>query len=341
MRGFIAIGCVSLLSIFASEVSGQENTYTAGDTVTIFAGTSPGGTNDAVMRMVADHIGKHLPGNPSVVPQNMPGAGSRKLAAYLQSRAPKDGTEIALLLRPIVTDALLSGTGDGAQFDVQDFNWLGSPSPVTDICFFWEKSPVQSFEELQSTEMVIPGIGADAGEITQATILGKLTGAKIRTVLGFESGSEMNLALERGEADGRCAVGWEAMKGSYADWVAENRFKPFIQFAMERNPELPGTPSIMEFAKSDLDTQALEVFLAPQQFGFPLAAPPGVSPETVEMLRTALNETFSDPEFIAAAEALRFSVNPVDGAKLTEIIERIHSYPPEVLERIQELRSAN
>jgi tripartite-type tricarboxylate transporter receptor subunit TctC len=286
--------------------------------------------------MVASHIGKYLPGKPTVIPKNMPGAGSRQLAAYLYSQAAKDGTEFGLLLRPIATDSLF--TDSGKRFDVQKFTWLGSPSAVTDTCGFWVTSPVQKWEDLQQTEVIIPGIGADAGEIAEANVIYNLTKARIRTVIGYQSGGEMTLAMERGEAHGRCAIAWEAIKSSYPDWLSEKKFKPFVQFAKQRHPELADVPTIMEMAKTELDKQALEVFLTPQEFGFPFAAPPGLHPDVAAILRKALQSVFEDPEFIAEAKSRKFDVQPVSGETLGAILTKIYSYPPEVIARAAEFK---
>jgi len=331
------IGALASLLLAGSVASAQGPAFPAGKPVSIYVGTSAGGPADTTMRMVASHIVKYLPGNPTVIARNMPGAGSRQLAAYLYNQAAKDGTEFGLLLRPIATDSLF--TDSGTQFDVRQLTWLGSPSNVTDTCGFWVTSPVQEWEALQETEIVIPGIGADAGEIAQANVLQNLAGAKIRTVIGYQSGGELTLAMERGEAHGRCAISWEAVKSTYADWLAENKFKPFMQFSMQRHPDLPEVPTVLELAKTDLDQKALEVFLAPQDFGFPFAAPPGLDPEVTAMLRKALQSVFTDPDFIAEARTRKFDVNPITGERLTEILEKVYSYPPEVIDRAIELKT--
>ncbi len=331
----LAAGVFSLVAAIPALAQGPA--FPPGKQVSLYVATAPGGTADFTMRMVARHIGKHLPGNPTVVPKNMPGAGARRLAGYLHSQAAKDGTEFGLLLRFIATDTLFSPT-DG-QFDVLKLNWLGSPSPVTDVCGFWHTSPVQKFEDLQTTEIVIPGIGADAGEAAQTSILHMLTGAKIRTVLGYQSGGEMTLALERGEGHGRCAISWEAIKSTYPDFTAKNQFRSFVQFALKRHPELPNVPTVMEFAKTDLDRSALEVFLAPQSFGFPFAAPSDMNPATVALLRQALEATMKDPGFVAEAEQRKFDINFVRGQDLEALLKKVYGFPKEVVERSKILTS--
>jgi tripartite-type tricarboxylate transporter receptor subunit TctC len=330
-----ALTCALGLSALAGTASAQGQKFPAGKTVSIYVGTSPGGTVDATMRLVARHIGKYLPGNPTVVPRNLPGAGSRKLAAYLYNQAPKDGTEFGLILRPLATDTLLGGADN--QFDVLKLTWLGTPSPVTDVCGFWHTSPVKSFEELQKTEIVIPAIGAEAGEVAQTSILHHLAGARLRTVIGYQGGGEMNLALERGEAHGRCALSWEAVKSSYPDFITERKFLPFVQFALQRHPDLPAVPTIMELAKTDLDRQALDVLLLPQSFGFPFAAPPDLDPETKALLRDALAKVLQDPAFLAEAQLRKFDVSFISGEAHEAMLKKVYAYPPAVIERAKAL----
>ena len=332
------LACAASLAFgFSASAQTPGPLFPSGKTVSLYVATSPGGTADFTMRIVARYIGKHLPGNPTVVPKNMPGAGARKLASYLHSQAVKDGTEFGLLLRFIATDTLYTPAEE--LFDVLKLNWIGSPSPVTDVCGFWYTSPVQTFEELQTKEVVIPGIGTDAGEAAQTSILHLLTGAKIRTVLGYQSGGEMTLAIERGEAHGRCAISWEAIKSTYPDFIAKKQFKVFVQFSLTRHPELKDIPSVMEFAKTDLDRKALEVFLAPQSFGFPFAAPPDMNPTTVKVLRDAFAATMKDPEFLAEAAQRKFDITYVPGADLLDVLKKVYGFPKEVIERSKALQA--
>ena len=334
-----ALGGILGLAFVAGPTEAQQApAYATGKLVSVYVATAAGGTADFTMRMIAQHIGKHLPGQPTVVPKNMLGAGSRKLAEYLYSQAAKDGTEFGLLLRPIATDPLFADAD--AAYDVQKLVWLGSPSPVTDVCGFWHTAPIQSFDEMKTKELVIPAIGAEAGEAVQSSILRQLTGVKIRTVIGYQSGGEMALAVERGEAHGRCALSWEAIKSTYPDYIAKKQFKPFVQFALERHKELPDVPAIMEMAKAEIDKQALDVILAPQSFGFPLAAPPGISAQTADILRKALQATMTDPAFLADAAKRKFEIDFVPHTRLESILKSVYGYPPAVIDRAKALISS-
>ncbi len=331
---FLAATMTAALGVGMAQAQGMK--YPAGKQVSMYVGTKAGGTADSTMRLIARHIGKFLPGNPTIVAKNMPGAGSRKLAEYLYTHAAKDGTEFGLLLRPIATDPLFKKRGK-TTFDIQKLTWLGSPSPVTDVCGFWHNQPIQSFDMLQTKELVIPGISTESGEAVQANIMRRLTGAKIRVVAGYQSGGAMTLAMERGEAAGRCAISWEAIKSKYRDFITKKQFKPFMQFSLKRHADLPQVPSIMEFVKTDIDRQALQVILAPQSFGFPFAAPAGLSKETTAILRNALKSVLTDAGFLAEAKRRKFDIDFVPGTELLSVLKTVYGYPKAVIDRAKAL----
>lgn len=305
-------------------------------TVSIHVGTVAGGTNDMLMRLVGRHIGKHLPGNPAIVPKNMPGAGGRKLAAYLFHQAPPNGSELGVFQRAVTTDPLL--VDPKLLFEIPKFTWIGSPSSTTDICAVWHTSPVQSVEDLKTTELILAGSG---GETAQVNLVRKLLGGKMKSIIGYQGGAEMMLALQRGEAYGRCALSWEASKTQYKQLLDDKQFKPIVQFALIKAADLPDVPLITDYAKSDLDRQALEVVLAPQEVGFPFVAPPGVSDSLKATLRKAFQDSMKDPELLAEAAKLSFEIRPVTGERLEERMKTIYAFPPAVIARAKQLISEN
>ena len=262
--------------------------FPVGKPVSLHVGSTPGGANDTTMRLVARHIGKYLPGQPNVIARNTPGAGGKRLAGIIANTAPRDGSELAQLHRGVIIEQVL---GD-LTFKVQDLTWIGSPSSVTDTCIVWHTARVQSLEDALKHELVIAGTGNEAAQVY---MLRRLTGAKIRGVSGYAGGGAMNLAIQRGEVDGRCSYSWEAVRASVPDWIRDKKAKPIVQFALQRHPELPDVPLILDYAKTELDRQALRVLLTRELFGFPLAAPPGVLPEVRDMLRTAFATDHEGP----------------------------------------------
>lgn len=306
--------------------------FPAGHSISLYVGTDPGGMNDTLMRIVSRHIGKYLPGNPPVVARNLPGAGGRKLATYLFTQAQRDGTEFGVFQRAISTDPLLMDPS--LPFDMPKFTWIGTPSSTTDICAVWHEAPVQKVEDTLHTELILAGSG---GETAQVNLLTNLVGGKVRAIIGFPGGPAMNLAMERGEVHGRCALSWEATKTNYAAWLGEKKIKPIVQFALTRNPDLTTVPLITDYAKSDQDKKALEIILAPQTVGFPFVAPPGLRPEVKTMLREAFDKTLKDPAAIADAQKIGFEFRPVSGEALEKLMASVYSYPAPVIERAKQL----
>jgi tripartite-type tricarboxylate transporter receptor subunit TctC len=310
--------------------------FPAGKPVSLHVGTDPGGTNDLLMRLVARHIGKYLPGRPAVIPRNTPGAGGKRLATFLYSSAQRDGTELGVIQRSVTTDQLL--VEGSLPFRMHELTWVGTPTGTTDTCIVWHKARVQSLADLANTEVVLAGTG---NETTQVLILQRLTGGKIRVVLGYPGGAAMNVAMERGEADGRCAISWEALKSNYAEWLREKKVKVLAQYALRRNPELPEVPLISDLARSAMDREALAVLLLPQAFGFPFAAPPGLLPEVSAMLRDAFAQTMNDPQVIEEAARIKMELRPVRGEELQRLIRDAHAAPAETIARARQLIAPN
>ncbi|HZO47271.1 MAG TPA: hypothetical protein VFB68_15355 [Xanthobacteraceae bacterium] len=310
--------------------------FPTGKPVSMHVGVGPGGGNDQIMRLVARHIGNHLPGNPTVVAKNTPGAGGRRLAGLLANTAARDGTEMGMLHRGLVTEQLL---GDVAlPFKVQDLTWIGTPSGATDTCIVWQTARVQSLADLKQHELVIAG---DGNETWQVYILQRLLGAKVRTVLGYPGGSAMNLAMEREEAGGRCTYSWQAIKAAIPDWVRDRKVRPIVQFALTKHPELADVPLIMDFAQNDLDRRALHLLMAPQGFGFPFVAPPGLLPEVRDMLRLAFDRTMQDPRFREDMLKVRIETDPGKGETLERIVREVYASSPETVARAKQLISTN
>lgn len=300
--------------------------FPAGKQVSIHVGTATGGTNDLIMRLAAQHVGKYMPGNPRVIPRNMPGAGGVKLATYLYLTAPRDGTEIGVVQRsvsvmPLVVDNTLP-------FKMNELTWIGTPSESTDVCIVWHQSPIKTINDIKNTELILAGSG---GEATQVRSLQRLVGGKVRTVVGYPVGAQMNLAIERGEVHGRCAISWEALKSNYPEWLSAKKVNLLVQFAYKRHPELPNVPLITDFARSKEEKEALDILLLPQAAGFPFIGPPGLLPEVRDMWRNALDKAWADPELKSEAARIKLDLAPVRGADLQAIVERTYAASPQAI----------
>ncbi len=306
----------------------------AGKTVTMVIGFGPGGGYDQWGRVVARHIGKHLPGNPTVVPQNMPGAGSLLAANHIYNAAPKDGTVMGIIARDAgIAD--LTGM-QGARFEAPKFGWLGSPSTETNVCIAYHTAKVDTVKDLLERELIIGNTGPGTGTYSYPKALTGLLGMKFKLISGFPSSSDVFLAMERGEVEGICES-YDSVVGKRPDWVEKGTVKVLFQGATEPNPTLKGVPFILDLAKTEEERQALRFLYAGQGIGRPFVAPPDLPPERVKMLRDAFNATMKDPEFIADVKKQKLDLDPQNGEQIERLIKDIYATPKPVIQRVTEL----
>lgn len=308
------------IALFVATRGAIADDYYKGKTVTVYVGYDPGGTNDIVTRLVAAHIGPHMGGNPSVVVKNMPGAATRKLAAHIYARAAKDGTEFGNIDRALSTESLLDPSAKNP-FDVLALTWIGSPSQETLVCVSWHTSKVQSVADILSKEYLVASPGSPSGEQMIANVLNELLGAKVRAIGGYPGGSAMNLAMQRGEVDGRCGMGWGAIKATSTDQIKSKELKVLLQTAMDRHPDLADVPNAYEMVKTDEDRQALALLFASQKVGRPFIAPPDMPADRKAALRKAFNDTMVDADFVAGAEKLKIDLQPITGEELEVMLK--------------------
>ena len=313
--------------------------FYAGKTVQVLIGFSSGGGYDLYARTVARYLGRHLPGKPQLVPQNMPGAGSLKVVNYLYNVAPKDGTAIALFAPGVVAEPLL-GRGGGSQFDAPKFSWIGSVSQEVSVCAFMASAGIKTWHDMQTKKYVIGASGGGAESDVFATVLRNMFHLPLKIVTGYPGGTEINLAMERHEVDGRCGWSWtsllsrsKAMLTSKADRRgAADRARDGI-----RSPYLDGVPLIMDLTHEPAQQAALKLIVSRQSIARPFAAPPGVPAERVRMLREAFDATMKDPEFLAEAQKAELDVRPVSGTAVEALIKEIYASPPEAVKLATEV----
>ena len=321
------------LALSASPAAAQAPIL-AGKTVTVVIGFGPGGGYDAWARVVARHLGKHLPGNPTVVPQNMPGGGSLNAANHIYAIAPKDGTMLAIIARDAAL-APLTGVS-GGRFDPLKITWVGTPTTETNICISTEKAKVKTFEDLLKQELIIGNTGVGTGTYSYPKSLNGLLGTKFKLISGFPSSSDVFLAMERGEVDGICES-LDSVIGKRPDWIASKKVNVLFQGGTEPNPALKGVPFVVDLARTAGDRQAIEFLYAGQGIGRPFVAPPGLPPDRLKMLRDAFDATVTDPDFVSDAKRQMLDVEPEDGAHLEALIRKIYATPKPVVDRIGEL----
>jgi len=298
-----------------------------GRTIFVIVGYSAGGGYDLYARVLAQHMGRHIPGNPTLIPQNMPGAGSIKAANYLFSVAPKDGAVIGTFARGMASAALIGQ----ASFDARKFNWIGSITKDTTICVSWNTSPIKTWNDVMSKQFTAGGEGAAGDPDIFAKLYKNVFGAKIRLATGFPGTTDVTLAMQRHEVDGLCGLSWSTLKSRYGDWVKEKKVNILVQAAPKRDPELPNVPLASEFARTREQHQILDFVVASEVLARPFVAPPGIPAERKAILRKAFDETMKDPAFLADAKKTLIDVNPVNGPEVDAVVASLYATPKDVV----------
>jgi tripartite-type tricarboxylate transporter receptor subunit TctC len=330
----ISVGRVllSFLLMLAATMSARADgvaDFFKGRTIEIYIGFTAGGAYDAYARLLARYMGPYIPGSPTVVAQNMPGAGSLQLANYLYNVAPKDGTAIATFGRGMAMEPLI-GAG-GARFDASKFLWLGSVANEVSLCVVWNSSPVQNWGEATKKEFTVGGLGAGADPDIFAAVLKNVFGAKLRVVSGYPGGNDVSIAMERGEVDGRCGWSWSAIKATRSAYLAEKRMGLLIQLALAKSPELPDVPLVVDLAKDERQRQVLRMIFSRQVIAWPFAAPPGLPADRASALRDAFAATMKDAGFLGDARKAGLEVDPVPGAEMDRLIAELYRTPADIV----------
>ncbi len=302
-----------------------------GKQVRMIIGFGPGGGYDRWGRNLARFIGKHLPGNPNVVPQNMPGAGSIVALNWLSSVAPKDGTVMAIVARDAPLQPL-SGMAQ-AKFDPLKLSWIGTPTTETNVCIVNKNAPVKTVADLLKTEVLMGDTGPGTGTHTYPIVLRELLGYKFRLIAGYPSSTDVFIAMERGEAHGICES-LDSVTGKKPTWIKDKTVTVLFQAGDKPDPKIPDVPSIYDFAQNEEQRKALRYLYAGQGIGRPFVAPPGVPAETLRTLRDAFNKTMKDPEFIADAQKQQLDLEPRTGEELEALVKEIYATPKDIIDKV-------
>ena len=333
MRKCRVIVPVLLVLLGATTAARTQATF-AGKTVTMYIGFGPGGGYDLWARVVARHIGAHLPGNPTVVPENLQGAGSYRAANFIYNVAPKDGTAMALIARDAVLGPLTGAPG--AQFDATKFSWLGTPAMETNVCIAYHTAAVKTFDDLTKKELVVGDNGPGTGTHSYPIALNAILGTKFKIVGGYPSSADVFLAMERGEVQGICES-LDSVKMRRPDWIADGTISLLFQGGIKPNAELKDVPFVVDLAQQPEDKQAIEFLYVGQGIGRPFVAPPGLPPDRLKMVQDAFAATMTDPDFIAETKLRKLILDPEDGAQLEALIKKTYATPKPIIDRIAKL----
>jgi len=299
-----------------------------------YIGYSTGGAYDFYARVIGRHMGAHIPGNPTLIPRNMEGAGSLRLANWLYRVAPQDGSAFGTIGRGIAFDPLLIGKGD--QFDAQKFNWLGSANNEVSVCVALKDSGITKFEDLFTKELAVGGTGTSADTDQFPRVLNNVLGTHFKVIEGYPGGNEVVLAMERGEVNGRCGWSWSSVKSTHKSWIDDKKMIVLVQLSLNKHPELPDVPSVLDFAKTDEQRAILKMIFARQVMGRPYVAPPNLPADRVAVLRQAFTDTMQDKDFLAEADKTQLEINPVSGEDVEKLVKDIYATPADIIAKAKE-----
>ena len=311
--------------------------YYAGKTIDLLIGAPPGGGYDIYARALARHYGRHIPGQPSIVAKNMPGAGSARVAGFITTMAPRDGTAIAAIMPGAVMGPLLDEKAE-ALFDPTKVLYVGTANNGTRVCVARQGSKIKTFDDARTQKAAFGGVSTNDSTRDYGFMHKKTAGALYDVVTGYSGTAEIALALERGEIDGACGWDWASLKSQRPDWIRDGKINVLLQDGLEPNPELTrmGVPSVFKYVTNEEDRKVVELIISQQVFQRSYIAAPGLSAEQLDTLRSAFDSTMRDHEFLKDAETLRIDVSPLSGAKVQDLVTKLYAAPKDIVARARQ-----
>ena len=329
----IALGFIAALAAPAQAQSVED--FYRGKTVSIILGIQPGGGYDLNARLVARHLTNHIPGNPNIVVQYMGGANSVPAANHVYNVSPKDGTVIWAGARLAPYEPLLGNAN--AKFDVTNLRWLGSTASDHGVVIAWHTAPHQTAADLFQRELLTGATQVTGDTYLYPNALNKLLGTKFKMVSGYPSQAPIALAMERGEVEGSGNWSWSSLEVSYQHWLKEKKIRVLMQLGLDRHPDLPDVPLVMDYAKTQEQRDILAILMGMKKFGYPFFIPPGVPKDRADALDLAFQKMLKDPAYLAEAKQQNRDKGMATGAEMTEVIARAYALPPEVIQRAREI----
>jgi tripartite-type tricarboxylate transporter receptor subunit TctC len=333
-RSTLFLAALSLTTAIGPAVADPVADFYAGKQIKFVIRSGVGGSYDQYSRLLARHMGKHIPGNPALLPLNMPGGGGIRSANYVAKIAPQDGTVLTMVSQGLPVDQAL-GLNPSFQADLRDFAWIGNVSSSNQVLVTWHTSPTKTLDQLMTRETVIGSSQAGSISVQMPAVLNNIVGTKIKIVFGYPDGRDINLAMERGEVEGRATNPWASYLATDPLYVQQKLIIPVIQMGMEKDRDLQQVPLMRDLARNPADQAVLDFMSKAVSVGRPIATTPGVPAERVAALRKAFDETLNDPEFIQEAKTQRAEIQPMTGVQLAQIIRDIIEAPAELRERVK------
>jgi tripartite-type tricarboxylate transporter receptor subunit TctC len=329
---------VSLLAFLPHMASAQPSEqFFKGRMINLYIGFAPGGTYDYFGRAVSRFMGRHIPGHPTIIAQNMPGAGSLQAANYLYAQAPKDGTALGVVTQTLALEEALSSPG--VRYKAAEFNWIGRITSVLEVSFTWMTSKVRTIEDARVFETPVAGTGVGSPSEGYPKLLNALAGTKFKIISGYPGSTQGMLAMETGEVDGGY-TSWNTLKRTKPDWIENHKINILVQYANERHTDLRDVPTVLEAAKTSEGRQALAFYVSGAEIGRSLLAPPDMPAHRVTTLRTAFNAMIKDPGFLAEIEKFGQEFQPGTGKQVEELIREMSRTPRDIVRRVETILRA-
>lgn len=318
---------------FSASAQSPDNFY-KNRQVRLIIGANSGSSFDSYGRLLAAHLGRHIPGNPTIVASNMPGASGITSAAFLYQAAPKDGSVIGTFNDNMPLRQVLEP--EAVRFDLKGFKWLGAMGNSVAALITWHASGIKTLDDAKTKTVVLGALGNDGGNAVYPQLLNKYLGTQFKLVLGYPGGNTLQLAMERGEIDGRGAVVWSGFKAGYPHWIAEKKINVLMQVGLAKDKDLPDVPLLIDLAKTPEERAVYQFLSSNTAVGFPVVAPPGTPAARIAILRKAIADTMNDPAFLRDAERQRLPVQFTAGDEVQRIVTGLVSTPPEIIATLKQ-----
>lgn len=319
----VAAAAAALACPLAVPHVAAQNADGSGKTLRLIVGTDVGGSYDVTGRLMSRHLPRFLNGSPTIVVQNMPGAGGLVSTNYLYNIAPRDGSAFGVIIPQVLLSQLFGE--ENARFEAQKFNWLGNPLGSAVVSAVYHTSPAKTWQEARATEVLMGATGASGPDAFAVRLANATLGTKLKLVLGYKGGNDMTLAMERGEINGRGSQSWAGWKATNPDWVNNHKILPLWQLAAKRDPELPDVPLLSEIVEGSEAKTMVRLYSAISSMGRPFVAPPSTAAEVVDALRKAFSTAFTDKDFIADAARVGIELGPISGQDLQAMTQEFSS----------------
>jgi tripartite-type tricarboxylate transporter receptor subunit TctC len=333
----LVLGAMGICAILvATGLPGRAQTveqFYRGKTVKFIVGSNTGGSYDTYSRLLAQFMGRHIPGNPTVVVENMPGASGTKSAQYIGEIAPKDGSVIGMFNQSMPQRQMFEP--DQVHFDLSKFSWIGAMNTSTTVFIAWHSSGVKTLEDAKKKEVVMGALSATGGNSVYPLLINAFLGTKFKVVLGYQGGNTIQLAMERGEVDGRAAVVWSGLKAGWPHWIAEKKISVLLQTGLVKEKDLPDVPLLLDLAKTEEEKAIFRFVSSDSAMGFPVTAPPGIPADRLAALRKAFSDALNDPELLKIATERKLEIEPSTGEDVKKVVEDLISTPKDVIAKIK------